>query len=79
MERGCISTISNDILVEDAVADKRYLVEGWNGVPGVPKHLACLTGLVCLTDADEAAVFPLTTAPNQTRARNERKRGYVRG
>ena len=59
---------TNDILVEDAAADKRYLVEGWNGVPGVPKHLACLTGLVCLTDADQAAVFPFTSAPNQTRA-----------
>jgi hypothetical protein len=59
---------SNDVLVEDAAADKRYLVEGWNGVPGVPKHLACLTALACLTDADEAAVFPLRSKPNQVRA-----------
>jgi hypothetical protein len=59
---------SNDVLVEDAAANKRYLVEGWNGVPGVPTHLACLTALVCLTDADEATVFPLRSTPNQVRA-----------
>ena len=59
---------SNDILVEDAAANKRYLVEGWNGVPGVPKHLACFTGLACWTDATEATVFPLGGAPNQSRA-----------
>jgi hypothetical protein len=59
---------SNDVLVEDAAAGKRYLVEGWNGVPGVPKHLACLTALACLTDADEAAVFPLRSTSNQGRA-----------
>jgi hypothetical protein len=53
---------SNDVLVEDAGAGKRYLVEGWNGVPGEPKHLACLT------DADEATVFPLRSKPNQVRA-----------
>jgi hypothetical protein len=59
---------SNDVLVEEAAEDKRYLVEGWNGVPGVPKHLACLTALVCFTDADEATVFPLRSTPNQVRA-----------
>jgi hypothetical protein len=59
---------SNDILVEDAAANKRYLVEGWNGVPGVPKHLACFTALACWTDADEAAGFPLGNAPDQTHA-----------
>lgn len=59
---------SNDILVEDAAENRRYLVEGWNGIPGVPKHLACLTALVCWTDADEAAVFPLGSAPDQAHA-----------
>lgn len=59
---------SNDVLVEDAAADKRYLVEGWNGVPGVPKHLACLTALVCWTDANEASAFPLENPPNHVRA-----------
>jgi hypothetical protein len=59
---------ANDVLVEDAAAGRRYLVEGWNGVPGVPKHLACLTALACLTDADEATVFPLRSTPNQVRA-----------
>jgi hypothetical protein len=59
---------SNDILVEDAAANKRYLVEGWNRVPGIPKRLACFTGLACWTDATEATVFPLGEAPNQVRA-----------
>ena len=59
---------SNDVLVEDAAANRRYLVEGWNGVPGMPKHLACLTALVCWTDATEAQVFPLGSHPNQVRA-----------
>ena len=59
---------SNDVLVEDAAADRRYLVEGWNGVPGVPKHLACLTALACWTDGDEAEVFPLGNGPNQAHA-----------
>jgi hypothetical protein len=59
---------SNDILVEDAMANKRYLVEGWNGVPGVPKHLACLTALACWTDADHATMFPLESARNQVPA-----------
>ena len=59
---------SNDVLVEDAAAGQRYLVEGWNGVPGVPKRLACLTGLVCWTDANEAVVLPLGSASNQAHA-----------
>ena len=59
---------SNDILVEKAATNQRYLVEAWNGVPGVPKHLACLTGLACWTDATEAEVFPLGSAPNQAHA-----------
>ena len=59
---------SNDILLEDATANQRYLVEGWNSVPGAPVHLACLTGLVCLTDADQATVFPLGNSPKQAHA-----------
>ena len=59
---------SNDVLVEDAAVGRRYLVEGWNGVPGVPKQLACLTGLVCWTDAAEAEGFSLGNAPNQVHA-----------
>ena len=59
---------SNDVLVEDAAVGRRYLVEGWNGVPGVPKQLAFLTGLVCWTDAAEAEGFSLGNAPNQVHA-----------
>ena len=50
---------SNDVLVEESGTERRYLVQGWSGVPGVPKILGCVQGLVCWTDADHAAVFPL--------------------
>jgi len=59
---------SNDVLVEEPAADRRYLVQGWSGLPGSPKHLVCLTGLVCWTDADQAAVIPLEGAGGKTRA-----------
>jgi hypothetical protein len=59
---------SNDVLLEDLTRNNRYLVEGWNNVPGVPKHLACITGLVCWTEENEAEVFPLGDAPNQVHA-----------
>jgi hypothetical protein len=48
---------SNDVLVEDAARHQFVLVQGWSALPGVPQHLVCLTGLVCWTDADKAAVF----------------------
>lgn len=50
---------SNDVLVEEPGTERRYLVQGWSGVPGVPRILGCVQGLVCWTDADHAAVFPL--------------------
>jgi hypothetical protein len=50
---------SNDVLVEDPATHGFVLVQGWSKAPGVPQHLACLTGLACWTDADEAAVIPL--------------------
>ena len=59
---------SNDVLVEEPAAERRYLVQAWSGLPGNPKHLACLTGLVCWTDADQAAVFPLDGVGGKTRA-----------
>ena len=58
---------SNDVLVEEPGAQRRYLVQGWSGVPGLPKRLACVTRMLCWTDADQASVFPLnenrTTPP----------------
>jgi hypothetical protein len=51
---------SNDMLVEEPGTERRYLVQGWNGVPGVPKQLGCVRMLVCWTEADQAQVFPLT-------------------
>jgi hypothetical protein len=50
---------SNDVLVEEPGTERRYLVQEWNAVPGVPRVLGCLQGLVCWTDADHAAVFSL--------------------
>ena len=58
----------NDVLVQDTAAGRFVLVEGWNRVPGVPKHLACFTGLACWTDADEAGVLPLGGEPDAARA-----------
>jgi hypothetical protein len=59
---------SNDVLVEDAARHQFVLVQGWNALPGVPQHLFCLTGLMCWTDADRAAVFPVEGAGGRTRA-----------
>jgi hypothetical protein len=59
---------SNDVLLEDTARSNRYLVEGWSKAPGVPKHLACLTGLACWTEANETEVYPLGNAPNQAGA-----------
>jgi hypothetical protein len=50
---------SNDILVEEPGTERRYLVQDWSGIPGVPKSLGCLRAMLCWTDADQAAVFPL--------------------
>jgi hypothetical protein len=59
---------SNDVLVEDAEKHTFVLVQGWSGVPGVPQHLFCFTGLLCWTDADRAAVFPVEGAVGKTPA-----------
>jgi hypothetical protein len=59
---------SNDVLVEDTAGGHRYLVEAWSGVPGIPEHLFCLTGLMCWTDADQATVFPLDGAWSRAKA-----------
>jgi len=59
---------SNDVLVEDAAQHQFVLVQGWSTLPGVPQHLFCLTGMVCLTDADRAAVFPAEGAGGKTPA-----------
>ncbi len=50
---------SNDVLVEETVEPRTYMVQGWNKLPGVPKQLNCLRGLVCWTDADHAQMVPL--------------------
>jgi hypothetical protein len=59
---------SNDVLVEDAAQHQFVLVQGWNGLPGVPQHLFCLTGLMCWTDGDKAAVFPVDGVGGKTPA-----------
>jgi hypothetical protein len=59
---------SNDVLVEDSGRHQFVVVQGWNARPGVPQHLFCLTGMVCWTDADRAAVFPVDGVGGRTRA-----------
>jgi hypothetical protein len=59
---------SNDVLVEDGVRHQFVLVQGGSALPGVPQHLFCLTGLVCWTDSDRAAVFPVEGVGGRTRA-----------
>jgi hypothetical protein len=50
---------SNDVLVEEPGTARRYLVQGWSAMPGVPQILGCVQGLACWTDADRASVYPL--------------------
>jgi hypothetical protein len=59
---------SNDVLVEDPARHQFVLVQGWSALPGVPQHLFCLTGMMCWTDADKAAVFPLEGVGGKTLA-----------
>jgi hypothetical protein len=54
--------------VEDSAQHRFVLVQGWSGLPGVPQHLFCFTGLMCLTDADKATVFPVEGIGGRTRA-----------
>jgi hypothetical protein len=55
-------------MVEDSTRHEFVLVQGWNKLPGVPKRLACLIGLVCWTNADQAAVFPVEGVGGRTPA-----------
>jgi hypothetical protein len=59
---------ANDVLVEDPTKHQFVLVQGWSALPGVPQHLFCLTGLMCWTDADRAAVFPVEGIGGRTPA-----------
>jgi hypothetical protein len=59
---------SNDVLMEDSARHQFVLVQGWNALPGVPQHLFCLTGLMCWTDGDKAAVFPVEGVGGKTPA-----------
>lgn len=59
---------SNDVLVEDSAQHRFVLVQGWSGLPGVPQHLFCFTGLMCWTDADKATVFPVEGIGGRTHA-----------
>ena len=59
---------SNEVLVEDSARHQFVLVQGWSARPGVPQHLFCLTGLMCWTDADNAAVFPVEGVGGKTPA-----------
>jgi hypothetical protein len=43
---------SNDVLVQNG--GRWVLVQGWDGVAGVPARLNCVQGLACMTEADHA-------------------------
>ena len=70
---------SNDVLVEDSSRHQFVLVQGWSALPGVPQRLVCLTGLVCWTDADKAAVFPVEGVGGRTPAVMSAKVVTLRG
>jgi hypothetical protein len=59
---------SNDVMVEDSARHEFVLVQGWNGLPGVPQHLFCLTGMMCWTDGDQATVFSVEGVGGRTPA-----------
>jgi hypothetical protein len=48
----------NEVLIEVPNLAQRYLVQR-GSVPGTPKNLSCLRGVMCWTDADVATVAPL--------------------
>jgi hypothetical protein len=50
---------SNDVLIEEPGEQRTYIVQNWNKIPGVPKEMTCLQGMVCWTDADHAQMVPL--------------------
>lgn len=50
---------SNDVLIEEPSEQITYIVQNWNRVPGTPRGLNCLQGIVCWTDADHARMVPL--------------------
>jgi hypothetical protein len=51
-----------DVLMEDLRGGHHriYLLQNWNKTPAMPMELTCLTGLVCMTDADQATTLPIT-------------------
>ena len=50
---------SNDVMVQDADAARRYIVQAATKMPGVPLHLTCLRWVACLTEASPTPVIPL--------------------
>ena len=52
---------SNDVLVQVGhhMQMEEYLVQNWNGLPGVPLELKCVQSLGCLATADHAPMEPI--------------------
>jgi hypothetical protein len=50
---------SNDVVVESLEEQRLYIVQNWNKIPGTPKQLHCVYGMMCWTDADHAEAMPL--------------------
>lgn len=55
---------SNDVLVQVGhhMQMEEYLVQEWNGIPGVPVELRCLQGIACHAVADHAPTVPIAGA-----------------
>ena len=55
---------SNDVLVQAGKGPEieEYLVQTWNGVPGLPGQMTCLQGMACLATADHAPMVPMLGA-----------------
>ena len=52
---------SNDVLLEQDAepGSYRFLVQGWNKMPGTPVVLKCIRWMACLADADHATTYPI--------------------
>lgn len=60
---------SNDVLVLRGDAQP-LIVQNWDHTPGNIKVLPCMRWTACLTEADQAAKFPLAVKPAQVTMTN---------
>ncbi len=58
---------SNDVMVQSPDLATSYIVQGWNRLPGIPAHLMCVQGLVCVTEAEHASAAPMAGLKRETK------------